>query len=309
VAFFTVLDQVVIMFLLMATGYLVLKIGILNENSCKSLTRMLLLVVAPIVIVYSFQIKFNMSLLQGLLIAAASAAGAHFLGILLGYFVFNKHSTDDEHRTILRFSTVYSNCGFVGIPLLAAIIGTKGVFYASVYMAVFNIFTWTHGVALFSGKADKKNLLKLVLNPNIIAITIGILFFCLSVKIPFLIYDGMKYIFNMNTPLAMIVIGARMAQIDPRTLLTDHMVWPGVLMKNIIVPVLALFVLHFSGVSGVLLLACLIPIACPVAGNAVLIPDMFGVDTKFATKLMSLSTLFSVVSIPLLVYIVTTFQY
>jgi malate permease and related proteins len=309
VAFYTVLYQVIIMFLLLGTGFFIFKIRILDENACKSITRLLLMVVSPVVIVYSFQLKFDFSLLQGLFISAASAIGSHFFMILAGNLIYNRRTTDEAHRALLRFSTVYSNCGFMGIPLLAAVLGPKGVFYASVYIAVFNVFTWTHGVSVFGGKPSRKDLLRLLINPNIIAIAVGILFFCLSIKIPFLISDCMKYIFEMNTPLAMFVIGARTAQIDPRSLLTDRHIWPGVLFRNFILPLAFMFILHAFGVSGILLLGCLLPVACPVAGNAVLIPDMFGVDTRFTAKLLSVSTLFSVVSIPLIVYIVSVLHY
>jgi predicted permease len=119
----------------------------------------------------------------------------------------------------------------------------------------------------------------------------------------------MSYIFNLNTPLAMIVIGARVAQLDLRTVFTDVWIWPGTLLKNILLPLVSIFILHLAGVSGVLMLACLVPIACPVAGNTVLFPDLYDIDTKFASRLICVSTLFSVVTIPLLVYIVSVLKY
>lgn len=304
-AFYTVLYQVITMFLLMAAGYFLFKIRILSEDACKSITSMLLLFVSPVVIVYSFQIKFSASLVHGLVISAVSAVCAHLFGMLLAHFVFLKHPADAQRRNVLRFAAVYSNCGFVGIPLLAAVIGTKGIFYASVYIAVFNLFNWTHGVSVFRGKPEKGGFRKAILNPNLIAVMIGLLLFCFSVSLPSLLCSGMRYIYDLNTPLAMIVIGARMAQIEPRSLLTDRLVLPGIAMKNIVIPCIALIILHLAGVSGTLLIACLIPIACPVAGNTVLFADLYGADTTFPTKLMSLSTLFSVVSIPLLVYSIT----
>jgi predicted permease len=293
----------------MSTGFLIYRLRILDEGACKSLTRMLLLVVSPVLIIYSFQLKFDDALLHGLIISAASAVGAHVLAIILARLVFNNHTADDERRRVLRYGTIFSNCGFIGIPLLSSIMGTKGVFYASVYIAVFSFFSWTYGVAIFTGKLDRKALLKIVINPNIIAIVIGLIFFCFSIKIPALLYDSMSYIFNLNTPLAMIVIGARVAQLDLRTVFTDVWIWPGTLLKNILLPLVSIFILHLAGVSGVLMLACLVPIACPVAGNTVLFPDLYDIDTKFASRLICVSTLFSVVTIPLLVYIVSVLKY
>ena len=308
-AFFTMLYQVSLMFLLMAVGWIVYRAGILSETACKGVTRLLMLVVSPAVIVFSFQIRYNASLLRGLALAAAAAAGTHLLGILLGQAIFNKHTTGEAGRKVLRFAVAYSNCGFMGIPLTSALLGKEGVFYLSVYIAVFNIFCWTHGVILFTGKAEKHLIKKLALNPNIIAVAAGLVLFSFSARLPGLLYDGMQYICDLNTPLAMIVIGARLAQVEFRTLLTDRRVLPGALLRNLAVPLMMLFAMHFAGIGGVLLMACLVPAACPVAGNTVLFADLYGGDTSLPTRLVSVSTLLSVVTLPLIVYIVTILKY
>lgn len=304
-AFYTVLYQVAIIFLLMAAGFLILKIRLIDDATCAGATRMLMLMVSPVIIIYSFQITYSASLMHGLIVAALSAFAAHVLGIVLTELLFRRHPADARRRSALKYGTVYSNCGFIGIPLLTAVLGTKGVFYASVYIAVFNVFTWTHGVMVFTGKPDRKALRSLLLNPNLIAVAAGIIMFCLSIRIPRLVYDSMGYIFNLNTPLAMIIIGARMAQTDLRAIFTEKAVVPGMLLRNFLIPAAMLVLLRLFGVSGPLLLACLIPISCPVAGNTVLYSDLYGGDIGFATKFMSLSTVLSIVSVPAMVLLAT----
>jgi malate permease and related proteins len=308
-AFFTVLFQVVVIFILMAAGFLLFKTGILDDHSCRSMTRMLIYLVSPVIIVYSFQIKLTPELMHGLEVSALSAVGAHVAGIIITQLLFARHPADRSRRSALKYAVVYSNCGFIGIPLLTALLGTKGVFYASVYIGVFNLFTWTHGVMVFTGKPDRRALRGIVLNPNLMALAVGLMLFAFSVKIPTLLYDSMGYIFNMNTPLAMIVIGARMAQTDMRTIFTDKLVWPGVLLRNFAMPVLMLMLLHLAGVSGPLLTACLIPVCCPVGGNTVLFADLFGSEVTFATKVMTVSTLLSVLSIPAVVYLISALRF
>lgn len=297
-AFQTVFFQVFILFLLMAVGFGAGKAKMLGEEGAKQLTSVLLSVVSPCVIIISFQMKFSKELVHGLIIAAVSAFVIHLLSILCGLLVFRRRFPEQQ-RKILRFAAVYSNSGFMGIPLLQAIIGPQGIFYGSAYLAVFNLFSWTHGVMVFTGKTDRKSVLKAIMNPNIIAVLIGLILFSLNIRIPSPFYDTLHYIYDLNTPLSMLVIGSMMTKLDFRSIFQDITIWPGILLRNLAMPLLLLFMLHMSGIHGVLLLACVIQASCPVAGNTVLFSEMYGGDTIYASKVMSLSTLFSIVSIPL----------
>ena len=303
-AFQTVLHQVIIMFILMMTGFCLIKKQMLSLEAVGQLTQVLMFVVCPCVIISSFQLKMRPELIHGLIISALSAVIAHIVPIVLSRVLFTRRLMDDDHIKVLRYAIVYSNCGFMGIPLLSAIIkGGEGVFYASVYIMVFNVFTWTHGVMVFVGKMDRRSLRNLLRNPNLLAVAVGLAFFLCSVRLPSVVGDTMGYISQLNTPLAMFVIGARLADIPLNTLLTDLWVWPGVLLRNFILPLLAIFGLYLAGIKGTLMLACLVPVACPIAGNTVLFPAMYGLRTPLPGKLLSLSTLLSILSIPLMVYI------
>ncbi|HEX3025668.1 MAG TPA: AEC family transporter [Clostridia bacterium] len=308
-AFKVILYQVILMLILMLLGTLLVKIKMLDDKGVSSLTEILLNVVSPCVAIISFQLKFSSSLLRGLLFSAAAAGLIHIVSIVIGTCVFNKKIVDGHHGKILKFASVYSNCGYIGIPLLAAVMGTQGIFYASVYGIVFTIFQWTHGVLLFTGKTDRKALVKALINPNVIAIVIGLFLFCFSIKLPALLYDSMNYVFNLNTPLSMIVIGSHLAQIDFRHVFKDKWIWPGVALRNLLIPFAAIFLLHLAGAKGTLLMACLIPIACPVAGTTVLFSDLFHEDAKFPTLLMAASTVLSIVTIPFVVYLVSALRF
>lgn len=301
-SFFTVLNQVVVLFLLMGIGYALSKTGMIDDRCSTQMTSLLCYVISPGVIIYAFQMKFSSGMFSNLLIVAAAAAGINIIAVAAGQVVFNKKTVPDVYkRNVMRFVSVYSNCGFMGYPLLQALAGTTGLFYGSVFNGIFSLFAWTHGMALYSGIVNKKSILKAVVNPNIIALFIGVLLFRFSITLPAPVYSTVEYISQLNTPLSMIIIGTTITQIPPRKIFSGGFVWMGTLIRNLVFPFAALFLLHAVGIGGVPLLCCTVLTACPVAGLTVLFAKLTGKDVVFPGKLMTLSTIMSLITIPVVV--------
>ena len=302
-----VLIQVLVLFILMAVGFFAGKKGMIGEAASKQMTQVLVNIISPCVIIVSFQQKFTGELVRGLLISAAAAAGVQAVGIFLGRVVFNNR-WPQPYRKVLRFAATYCNAGFMGLPLLQSVIGSKGIIYGSVYIAVFNLFCWTHGVVLYQSDSGKKDgvskarfLLNAVLNPNVFAILIGVFLFALSIRLPSPLYTAMHYINDLNTPLSMLIIGSKMTAVNFRAIPADRFLWPGVLMRNLAVPAVCAVLLHLAGLRGMVLTACLLQASCPVAGNTVIFAELFDSDTVFPSELMTVSTLLSVLTIPLMI--------
>lgn len=300
--FFTVFNQVAVLFLLMGVGYALAKFGVLNDAGTSQLSTILCYIVSPVLIVFAFQTRFSASMLHNLLVVAAATGGAILLNILVGGAVFNKKAiADPDRRNILLFASAYSNCGFMGFPLLQAIAGATGLFYGSAVNGVFSIFVWTHGMTIYSGKLNRKLALKAVLNPNVVAVAVGAVLFCCSLTLPGPIYSTVKYIAQLNTPLSMLVIGATIRKVPLRSIFSEKLVWFGVAMRNVILPFLVLFLFYAAGLRGNILLCSLIPMACPVAGVTVIFANLTGKDASLPSRLMTLSTLASLVTLPLVI--------
>jgi predicted permease len=303
-AFAVAFNQVLIIFLLMAIGFLAGKLRYINEASAKDMTLILCYIVSPCVILKAFLQPFSKHELHNLFIAFLCVIGIHIFSILAGKIAFNRRTVNEAlHRRVLQFASVYSNCGFMGIPLVSTVLGTTGIFYGTVYLAAFNVFCWTHGLALYQDDNSKKSLLNIIINPNIIALIIGLIFYVSSVNLPYLLSTGLTYIYDLNTPLSMLVIGSNISRIKFSTLLNDVWIWPGILMRNLAIPAAILLAFHWITVDKTALMAILLMTACPVAGNSVLFAQMNDHDTAFATKLMAVSTLLSIATIPLIVYL------
>lgn len=304
-AFFTMLNQVFILFLLISVGAIVYKIGIIDDNGVKQITTLLCYIVGPFLIIYAFQSKYSSSLMAGFLICAASTFGLHLVYIIIFHLVFNKKTVKDrDTRHELIFASIYENSGFMGFPLLQAIAGTTGLFYGAAFNGVFNLFGWSHGLTLYTNKTGRKNIIKIITNPNIIAVFIGVILFRFSIKLPGPLFTMFKYISEINTPLSMIIIGSSIAQVPLRQLFTEKLSWLVVFLKNLVVPLSLLFVLHSLGIKGQLLLCCVIPAACPVAGIAVLFAKLTGKNSDLPAKFITVSTLSCLITIPAVFYVI-----
>lgn len=308
-AFLAMLNQVFILFLLIGVGVAVYKIRILDENGVKQVTTLLCYVVGPFLIIYAFQTHYSSRLMTGFLICAASTFVFHLVYIIIFDLIFNKKTVKDKDtRNELVFASIYENSGFMGFPLLQAVAGTTGLFYGAAYNGVFNLFGWSHGLMLYSDAAGKKSIIKIITNPNIIAVFIGFVLFRFSVTLPGPLYMMFKYISGINTPLSMIVIGASVAHVPFRKLFTEKLSWLVVLLKNLAVPLSLLVVLHALGVRGQLLLCCVLPAACPVAGIAVLFAKLNGKNSDLPSKFVTVSTLMCLVTIPAVVLAINFIQ-
>ena len=195
----------------------------------------------------------------------------------------------------------------MGVPLVQAILGTKGVFFAVPYLIVYNIFMWMHGIRMFTQKKQsfRESLGQAVINPNIIAAVIGMILFITQFKLPDVVSDPMNYIANLNTPLSMIVIGTNLGAINLKEDWHDKLAWSGVFIRNLFFPIVILGILYVLPLPAIAKMTTLIMASCPVAGVVVLFSLLSNFDVKFPTKLMCLSTLVAIITIPLVICLAT----
>lgn len=156
------------------------------------------MVVNPCLIITVYQTDYDARLVKGLLLSFVAAFAAHFIGILIARFLISEKN--NENFAIDRFGAVYSNCGFIGIPLINSVLGSEGVFYLTAYITVFNHLTWTHGLGLLEGSFHLKRLKEGLRAPMVIATLAAALLFFAQIRLPDVLLDSMTYIADMNTP-------------------------------------------------------------------------------------------------------------
>ena len=293
--------QVAIMFGLMAVGWVAYRARWLGTEALRGLTNLLLFLVAPSVTIQAFQRPFDAGRLRTIGIVFVIDLVAFAITIAVARALMNRRLVPDHAmRVALQFGTVYSNAGFIGIPLTQALLGSDGVFYAVTYVAAYTLFVWTHGISLFGHEHVRPSmkLRHVLLNPGIISILIALPLYIFSVHIPSLGSDVVGYLAAMNTPLSMIVVGVNLAAFSLRSIFSDKYVWLGTLARNIIVPALFIVLLGFLPIDPVARMAILISVSTPVGAFLVIFSVRHDQDTQFATRLLCLSTLLCVITLP-----------
>lgn len=296
--FLTVASQVLTLFLLIGVGVVCAKVKLLSDGAVKALANLVLYIATPCVIVKSCIREFDPAMLWGFLTVIAVAAVTHGLLILLAKVVFRDR--EEDRRRVFRVATVFSNAGYMAIPLQQAILGDVGVFYCAAYVIVFNVFLWTYGLAEMSGES-RLSVKKILLNPGVIGVVVGLLLFVLPIPVPALIVDGIGHLAALNTPVPMLIVGYYLAQTDLLAALKDGRSWLCMALRLVAAPAVALGGLLLCGVRGDLLTSCMICIATPVATACTMFATRFDRNPRLSVNLVSLSTLLSVVTLPLMV--------
>ena len=296
--FLTVASNVLTLFILMGVGVACAKTKLLSDGAVKALANLVLYIATPCVIIKSCIREFDPAMLRGFLIVVAVAAVNHAVLVFLARVVFP--DSDENRRRVLRCATVFSNAGYMAIPLQQAILGEVGVFYCAAYIIVFNLFLWTYGLVEMSGDT-RLSAKKILLNPGIIGVVVGLTLFVLPISVPTLLTDAIGHFAALNTPIPMLIVGYYLAQTDLLAALKDGRGWLCIALRLVAVPLLALGALLLCGVRGDLLTACMICIATPVATACTMFATRFDRDPRLSVNLVSLSTLVSVGTLPLMV--------
>jgi len=289
------LRQIAIMALLMAVGIVLSRRGFLSPQGTKDLGAILLRIIIPCVIVKSYITTYSRERLLELALSAGLAMVAFLLAMAIAYLVYGKR------RRIENFASAFCNAGFIGIPLAQAVIGDEGVFYMAASVALLNLFQWTYGVYIMTDRRDAISAKTIAKNPVVIAIVIGIVLFLSRLPVPGILTSTLGYIAGMNTPVAMILMGTYMAKLPWRKLL-DKRAYGCVLLRLVVIPAAVLAVFWALPISNQnVALAAYLAAATPVGANICVFAQQYDCDYEFSVVTVCLSTVLSIVTVPLMV--------
>lgn len=291
----TVAEKVAVLFIMIGVGYACSKFRIVTQRGASQITTVLLYIVTPCLIVSSLQGTIGSVSMRDIAVAGGAAVLLQAAAIVISLLFFRDR--DGQRKSVLQFSMIYSNCAFMGLPLVQAVLGKEGVVYASIYIAVFNVFVWTHGFAIMN-KGEKVSIKKIVLNPGVIGLAVGLPLFAFSIHLPNVMNLPIDGFSSLNTPLAMLVIGGYIARVKFSEIFFDKDVYLATLCRLVLAPAVSLGVLWVLKPDPVVFMACMMLSSAPVAGNTVLFAAQYGSDVKLASKTVAITTLFSIVTMP-----------
>ncbi len=266
--------------------------------------------VTPCLIINSFSKMTNdAEHLNGLIVCFIAFFLIMATTIALVHIIFR--GKNEQKMRVLRFGVVFSNVGYMGIPLQEAVLGTEGVFYGSVCVGVFNILVWTYGVICSSGSLKNMSVKKLIFNPGLLAVAVGLIIFLFSLPIaefvpPVSITLG--YMATLNTPIAMMVIGFNLANSDIVASLKSSSTYIVTFLRLIFIPIASLFILLICGIRGDILVSLVIAASAPVAAVTTVFTIKYENDVNTSVNLVAFTTLLSIITMPIIVALSQMFQ-
>lgn len=288
-----ILNQILIMFLLMAFGYFLIKRRVLDKQGSKQVSNMLLKTITPMVIINAFNIEFSLLKLKELGLALCLGLIVLGIGFIIARLFLGKGNRLEQ------FPAAFPNVGFFGIPLVQGLLGTGAVFYLTMVIVAYNIYSWTYGIYLISGQRDSFSLKKILTTPAFKGLGIGLLIFIFPWTLPSALSDSIRIVANLNTPLAMFILGSYIAEAPLTSIFKGKMAYKTCLIKLIIIPTTIVFALklipnQYETLKMVLLIASAAPSGVVMAMFA----QHYNADYSYGAQIISLSTLLSIISIP-----------
>lgn len=286
------ITQTVAMFLMMAIGIALFRLRMLDNRSVSGLANITLYVSTPAVVINSLATTFDMERLVGGVWCFALSALFTALSGAVAWLAFR------ERRRVAQLGILVSNMGFLGVPLVENVVGEEYVFYVSACIAAQIPFVWTYGLWLITQDRSTISLRRIVTNPSIIAVVVGIALFLCSVSLTGVLEVAVRDMQNLNTGLAMLILGSYLAQTDVRSLLRDANLYLSNLLRLVVVPALCILVLAPLPLSEPVKLTVLIANSAPCGTTSAMFSQLYGGAYRFAAGLVSSSTLLSLVTLP-----------
>lgn len=297
-----VAQQVFIMLILIIIGFVLTKNNIISQAGSKNISDILLTIVTPSVLIRAYQIDFDMGIAFDILTGFGLSVLAHLIFIVVSHLIF-RGNRDVYRRKVMNFTSIYSNCGFMGIPLLAATLGDKGVVIGSTYLAAFNIITWTQGYYIYCQDFKLLSFRKLLKNPGVVGTCIALILFFAQVRLGGVIRQAIWYVADLNTPLAMILLGTYLARTDLAKSLKNKDIYVVSFLRLLALPLLTLAVFKLIGVGYDMAICLMLPAACPCAAIAAMFAEKADMDPGLPSQIVSVTTIFSLAALPLVAYL------
>ncbi len=296
------MQQIVQLFLMIFMGYLIVKTGLVRDDDSKVLSKIILYLIVPCVIINAFQVDYTTDTVKGLLIAFAASVMTQVI-LLVVISVAGKllHLNEVEVASVY-----YSNSGNLIVPIVTFILGQEWVLYGCVFMSVQLVFLWTHCKKIISREASY-DWKKIILNINMISIFIGVILFFTKIRLPEIIGNTLASVGTMIGPASMIVTGMLFAGMNLKQIFANKRVYFITFLRLIAVPLIALVLIKLSNLASFsadgnkIMLIVFLAIITPSASTVTQMCQVYGNDSRYASAINVMTTLLSIITMPVMV--------
>lgn len=296
---FTVFFQMLALLIMIGAGYYMSRKGMLDEHTNSHMSTMLVNVFNPMLIVSSAIGAVGQVSGDALILGGTIAVGMFALFIVIGMFVTPHFDRDPEQKKLFQAMFVFSNVGFIGIPVVSSILGPEYVVYVTEFMLVYSIVFYTYGVALLSGKFNLSSL-KSMVNPGTVFSIIALLIVVFSIELPGFLKTAVTYLGNVTSPMALVAVGFSLAHSDVRKIFLQPRLYVFSAVKLLILPLIMLPVLRLIVGGTDLLPLCMVMFGMPAGNLPLIFATERGMDCTACSAIIIMTTVLCVFTIPVL---------
>ena len=287
------IKQILVMLAMMSIGVVLYKIKAVDEAGVAQLSNIALYVATPCVVLRALAIPFDAEKISTGMVVMLFFLIIFFVSIVVGRFGCGKVDR------IGTFAVVFSNSGFVGIPLIEGILGSEYVFYVTMTMVAGTLTFWTYGVYLMSGDKNEVSIKKILTNPNLIAVVVGLALFFAPVELPYVAAQVINGMANMNTGLGMVILGATLGASNISLMIADTRLYKAIALRLVAVPLVCIPILMLMPVPFEVRMVMMIIAAAPAASATSMLALKYGGDYSYGTGLAIGTTIVSMITMPL----------
>lgn len=296
-SFFKMVDVQTVLFIYMAVGFGCRKAGIFNDVARDKLTDFVVFVTLPCMIFESFNMAFSLESLKQGALALLIAVGMSRVALLLGKVLYNRFPY--EEKSILQYGTLVSNSGFAGLPVVSGAYGDEGLFLGSLFIIPTRILMWSAGISLFTRADAKQAVKKVLLNPGIIAVEVGLVRMLFQIPLPHFVDTAVDNLGGCTSPMAMALVGAILVDVPLKTVF-DLKSFYLVAVRQFLLPGICLAALRLLHVDPLTIGVSVVITGMPIGSTTAILAQKYVADAKFASKCVFISTLTSLVTVPIL---------
>lgn len=286
--------------IMMLTGFILKKLNIIEKDGEKCLSNLIMFLFMPSSIIYSFATEMNINIIKNGILIIMIGFTVQIFALFINKFIYRRYT--EEVGCILKYGTLVSNGGLIGIPIIDGLFGSIGILYANIYLIPQRIFIYTAGISLF--KKEKSNSFinvfkKTLRNPTIIAIFIGAFPSVFNLSYPLEILAALNNMGKCTSSISLILVGSMLGDINWRNVISIPVLHVTI-NRLIIIPLIVLFMCRFLEVDNTITWIAVLLIGMPVASTCAVLAKKYDQDYKLAAKTIFVSTVLSIITLPLL---------
>lgn len=298
-SFFTVFFQMLALLIMIGAGFFAARTGMMDEHTNNQMSNMIVNIFNPLLIFSSAANAAGMVSKDSMILVGMIAAGMFLILIAAGWILSPLFEKEPQQRKIFQMMFIFSNLGFIGIPVVTSILGAQYVVYVTEFVLIYTFVFYTYGIALMDGSFSLSSM-KAMVNPGTIFGLAALCIIIFEIPMPGFLKTASTYLGNVTSPMALMAVGFTLAQSDWKKIFGQPRLYVFSVVKLLILPLFLLPLLKMVTDDAQLIPVCTVMLGMPIGNMPLILGNQRGMDVSACGAAIILTTILCVFTVPAL---------